>query len=72
MDLFMPNLDGLNATKQIRQLSQGIDIPVIALTGNKNKENVKKWAHYGLKGYIIKPSNREEILKTVKSALISV
>ncbi|UUO24844.1 response regulator [Colwellia sp. M166] len=71
MDLFMPNLDGLNATKQIRQLSQGIDIPVIALTGNKNKENVKKWAHYGLKGYIIKPSNREEILKTVRSALIN-
>ncbi|MGJ8693655.1 MAG: response regulator [Thalassotalea sp.] len=69
MDLYMPNLDGLNATKQIRQLSGGVDIPVIALTGNKNKENVKKWAHYGLKGYILKPSNKEQILKTVKAAL---
>ncbi|WP_426369026.1 response regulator [Pseudocolwellia sp. HL-MZ7] len=66
MDLFMPNLDGLNATKKIRQLSKGIDTPVIALTGNKNKELVKKWANYGLKGYIIKPSTKAEILSVVK------
>ena len=69
MDLFMPNLDGLNATKKIRQLSEGIDTPVIALTGNKNKELVKKWAHYGLKGYIIKPSTKNEILSVVKKNL---
>lgn len=69
MDLFMPNLDGLNATKKIRQLSEGIDTPVIALTGNKNKELVKKWAHYGLKGYIIKPSTKSEILSVVKKNL---
>lgn len=65
MDLFMPNLDGLNATKQIRNVSGGKDIPVIALTGNKNKEIVRKWAAYGLKGYIMKPSTREEILAAV-------
>lgn len=69
MDLFMPNLDGLNATKKIRQLSGGIDTPVIALTGNKNKELVKKWANYGLKGYIIKPSTKSEILSVVKKNL---
>jgi CheY-like chemotaxis protein len=69
MDLFMPNLDGLNATKKIRQLSGGRDIPVIALTGNKNKEIVKKWAHYGLKGYIMKPSTKNEILSMVKKTL---
>lgn len=70
MDLFMPNLDGLNATKKIRQLSGGRDIPVIALTGNKNKEIVKKWAHYGLKGYIMKPSTKTEILSVVKRVLL--
>ena len=69
MDLFMPNLDGLNATKKIRQLSGGRDIPVIALTGNKNKDIVKKWAHYGLKGYIMKPSTKTEILSVVKKTL---
>ena len=65
MDLFMPKLDGLNVTKKIRQASGGKDIPVIALTGNKNKELIRKWAAYGLKGYIIKPSTKEEILSSV-------
>ncbi len=69
MDLFMPNLDGLNTTKKIRQLSGGCDIPVIALTGNKNKEVVKQWAHHGLKGYIVKPSTSEEILSMVNKVL---
>jgi len=69
MDLYMPNLDGLNATKKIRKLSGGQDIPVIALTSNKNKEIVKKWANYGLKGYIIKPSTKNEITDMVKTVL---
>jgi CheY-like chemotaxis protein len=66
MDLYMPKLDGLNVTRKIREISGGKDIPVIALTGNKNKELVKKWASYGLKGYIIKPSSREDIISSVR------
>ncbi|MFT5756460.1 MAG: CheY-like chemotaxis protein [Alteromonadaceae bacterium] len=66
MDLFMPKLDGLNVTKKIREISGGKDIPVIALTGNKNKELVRKWASYGLKGYIIKPSSRDDIISSVR------
>ncbi|WP_448549320.1 response regulator [Thalassotalea fusca] len=69
MDLFMPKLDGLNTTKKIRQFSGGKDVPVIALTGNKNKEIVKKWAAYGLKGYIMKPSTKEQILSSVARAV---
>lgn len=65
MDLYMPKLDGLNTTKNMRKISGGKDVPVIALTGNKNKDIVKKWASYGLKGYILKPSTKEEILDTV-------
>jgi CheY-like chemotaxis protein len=72
MDLYMPKLDGLNTTKQIRTLSGGKDIPVIALTGNKNKEIVKKWAAYGLKGYIIKPSTKEEILECVNRVMTNL
>lgn len=65
MDLYMPKLDGLNATKQIRQITGGKEIPIIALTGNKNKDIVRKWAAHGLKGYIMKPSTKEEILSCV-------
>ena len=53
MDLFMPQLDGLNTTKNMKKLAGGRDIPVIALTGNKKKELIRKWASLGLKGYIV-------------------
>lgn len=72
MDLFMPKLDGVNTTKNIRKFSNGRDIPVIALTGNKNKEKATRWINLGLKGYILKPSSQVEILKTVKNVLQKV
>ena len=70
MDLFMPNLDGINTTKQIKTINGGEDIPVIALTGNKNKELIKKWAEQGLQGYILKPSSKQEILEAVSRTAI--
>ena len=71
MDLFMPKMDGLNATKQIKKVSGGRDIPVIALTGNKKKELIKKWASCGIKSYIVKPSSKNEILTAVNKVLAS-
>ncbi len=69
MDLFMPNLDGINATKQIKSITGGKKLPVIALTGNKNKDLIKTWAEQGLKGYILKPSTKKEILEAVGKIL---
>lgn len=69
MDLFMPNLDGINTTKQIKSINGGEEIPVIALTGNKNKELIKKWAEQGLQGYILKPSSKNEILEAVSKTV---
>ncbi len=70
MDLFMPNLDGINTTKQIKTINGGEEVPVIALTGNKNKELIKKWAEQGLQGYILKPSTKNEILEAVHKTAI--
>jgi len=69
MDLFMPNLDGINTTIQIKTVSGGKDLPIIALTGNKNKELIKTWAEQGLKGYILKPSTKHEILEAVNRVI---
>lgn len=69
MDLYMPNLDGINTTKQLKAHNNGKDIPVVALTSNNNRELIKRWAQLGLKGYILKPSNRAEILDTVKASI---
>lgn len=69
MDLFMPNLDGINTTIQIKSVSGGKDLPIIALTGNKNKDLIKTWAEQGLKGYILKPSTKHEILEAVNRVI---
>ncbi|ALO44035.1 response regulator [Pseudoalteromonas phenolica] len=69
MDLFLPNLDGLNTTKHIRNIGKNKTTPVIALSGNKNKQLVKKWANHGLDGYILKPSTKEEILNAIHKVL---
>lgn len=69
MDLYMPHLDGINTTKQLKVHNDGKDIPVVALTSNNNRELIKRWAQVGLKGYILKPSNRTEILQAVKTAI---
>ncbi|MEC8324748.1 MAG: response regulator [Pseudomonadota bacterium] len=69
MDLFMPHLNGLKTTKHMRQVGKNKKTPVIALSGNKNKEIVKKWASHGLAGYIVKPSTKAEILTVIKRVL---
>ncbi|NTS77130.1 response regulator [Catenovulum sp. SM1970] len=69
MDLFMPKLDGLNTTKQFRKMANKKDLPIIALTSNKNKELVQKWVKYGINSYIMKPSKQENILAAVDKAL---
>ncbi|MEJ6473215.1 response regulator [Pseudoalteromonas piscicida] len=69
MDLFMPELDGYNATKNIRNIPHCKKLPIIALTSNKNKDIIRKWASLGLTGYITKPSTKSSILKAVEKAL---
>ncbi|MBU2883611.1 response regulator [Psychrosphaera sp. B3R10] len=69
MDLFMPKLDGLNTTKHINKTGGDNPVPVIALTGNKRKDLFKKWASMGIKGYIIKPSSKAEILEQVEKCV---
>ncbi|WP_016955708.1 response regulator [Catenovulum agarivorans] len=69
MDLFMPELDGLNATKQFRKRMGKKDLPILALTGNKNKDLVVKWVSSGINGYIMKPSSKEKIIQAVEEAI---
>lgn len=71
MDLFMPELDGLNTTKRIRELIGEDSPPVIALTSNHNKDLIRRWASHGLQGYLVKPSSKAEILKAADKVLFN-
>jgi CheY-like chemotaxis protein len=68
MDLQMPVMGGYEATVEIRRLETGQRrIPIIALTANAMAETHDECLRSGMDGYVTKPINREELLKTIES-----
>ena len=67
MDMRMPIMDGLTATKEIRKLDRADakTIPIIALTANAFEEDVKQSIEAGINAHLSKPINPDEIFKTL-------
>lgn len=62
MDIQMPNMDGLTATKQIRESkSLNSQTPIIAITANLAQVDREKAAESGMNGFIAKPFRHEEL-----------
>jgi len=59
MDIMMPELDGLEATAEIR--SMGNKIPIVAMTANAREEDKMKAFDSGMNHYLSKPVRIEEI-----------
>lgn len=59
MDIHMPVMDGLTATKKLREM--GIKTPIIALTANVIKEDVDSFMTNGMDSYLSKPINFNKI-----------
>ncbi len=55
MDIEMPELDGLSATKKIRKSKHFASLPIVALTSSTKKEDIVKILKSGMNGYIFKP-----------------
>lgn len=68
MDIRMPNMDGLEATKKLRSLNKkdAKTIPVIALTANAFDEDIKKSAQCGMNGHLSKPIDIRQIRRVLK------
>jgi signal transduction histidine kinase/DNA-binding NarL/FixJ family response regulator len=66
MDLQMPGMDGLTATRHIRQLPgpKGT-VPVLAVTASALPEQVRACREAGMDGHLAKPIEREALLITV-------
>ena len=72
MDIQMPEMDGLEATKIIRESSSDrFDpaVPIIALTAYAMKEDKEKFLQAGMDGYVSKPVNKMALLKTMISVM---
>ncbi len=70
MDIQMPIMNGYETTKAIRNLTNGKNIPIIAITAGTEKEERKKCLKMGMNDYIPKPiikgTIEEVILKWIK------
>ena len=67
MDIMMPVMDGLTATKAIRALNRpdaGI-IPIIAMTANAFAEDVQRCLDSGMNAHLAKPLDIEKVKKTI-------
>lgn len=67
MDVMMPVMDGLEATRQIRALDRidSASIPIIALTANAFYEDVKKCIEAGMNAHLSKPLEIEKVVEMI-------
>jgi signal transduction histidine kinase/CheY-like chemotaxis protein len=67
MDIMMPVMDGLEATRQIRALARkdAGQVKIIAMTANAYQEDVLKAKEAGMDGYLTKPLDSEKMVKMI-------
>lgn len=67
MDIMMPVMDGIAATKAIRELQRedAKTIPIIAMTANAFKEDEEKCLAAGMNAHLAKPLDMERVKRTI-------
>ena len=67
MDVMMPVMDGLTATRAIRALDRpdAATVPILAMTANAFKENAEKCFAAGMNAHLTKPLRPEEMVRAI-------
>ncbi len=71
MDVMMPDMDGFEATKRIRRLPEGRNIPVVFLSALTQVDAKIKGLRVGGTDYVTKPVNIQELLARIEAHLRS-
>ena len=71
MDVQMPNMDGIHATRMIRTLDDPVkaNIPIVAMTANAFEEDKQKTAEAGMDGFSAKPMDVQQLIKELSRVL---
>ena len=69
MDVQMPRMDGLEATRRLRQLPGGDAVLIMAMTANAFTEDKQRCLEAGMTGFIPKPFKPAELIEAVQAAL---
>jgi two-component system, sensor histidine kinase and response regulator len=77
MDVQMPEMDGYEATRRIRTIEAGLNknvpddkqprrIPIVAMTANVFREDIKKCLDAGMDSHVGKPLDFDEVIKKLR------
>ncbi|MCD8481553.1 MAG: response regulator [Verrucomicrobia bacterium] len=66
MDVQMPEMDGLEATKQIRHFKDVDDLPIVAMTAHAMEGDEQVCLRAGMNDYVSKPISMDSLKRVVK------
>ena len=69
MDIMMPEMDGLETTREIRKVPACKDLPIVAVTAKAMKGDRERCIEAGAWDYLSKPVDREQLLTVLKAWL---
>ncbi|MBI6872320.1 response regulator [Clostridium aciditolerans] len=69
MDLRMPIMNGLEATKKIRAVQEGADVPIVMLSASVLEEEIKLIIKAGCTDFVGKPYSEQDIFTTMAKHL---
>ena len=69
MDVQMPNMSGLEATRHLRQNPRWKKLPIVAMTAYAMKGDRERCLESGMDGYIPKPIKPKELIETIETFL---
>ncbi|MCX8026492.1 MAG: response regulator, partial [Thermodesulfovibrionales bacterium] len=72
MDIEMPEMDGVEATRQIRNLPKpNSDVPIIAITAHTESQKVETFLQSGMNDFIPKPVEKNRLFSVINSLIQS-
>ncbi|WP_429740025.1 response regulator [Enterovibrio makurazakiensis] len=66
MDMQMPVMDGVTATKKIREIDSLADMPIVAMTANAMERDVKQCKEAGMNDHVSKPIDVDELISAIR------
>ena len=69
LDIRMPVRDGFEILREIQTMEDRADIPVVLLTGMEDKKSVMEGIKLGIRDYILKPFDPDDLLERVQRVL---
>jgi twitching motility two-component system response regulator PilG len=69
LDIMLPDLDGFEVCRQIKENPGTCHVPVVMLSARKNRQDVERGAQVGADAYVTKPFKSAKVMEIMESLL---